>query len=180
MWNVPEGVVTARGHMLLLVHAEGGPYLADVGFGGLTLTAPLVLRAGVEQATPHEDFRLVTSGDGYVMQARLGDAWKPLYRFTLEEQYAPDYEVSSWFLATNPRSHFLTGLMAARPAPEARYALRNTMLMVHHRDGRTERRELAGATELREVLRGTFGIDAPDGLEDAFERIIAPAAAAAV
>lgn len=179
MWNVPEGVVTARGHMLMLVHLDGGPYVADVGFGGLTLTAPLRLMSDVEQPTPHETFRLLGDGDGYVMQARIGDEWKPLYRFTLEEQHPPDYEVSSWFLSTNPRSHFLNGLIAARPAPEGRYALRNTTFTTHHRDGRTERRELTSAAEVREVLHGTFGIAAPDGLEDAFERIIAPAVAAA-
>lgn len=173
MWNVPDGVVTARGHMLMLVHLDGGPYVADVGFGGLTLTAPLRLAADVEQPTPHETFRLRALDGGYVMQARIGDAWKPLYRFTLEEQHPPDYEVSSWFLSTHPRSHFLTGLIAARPAPEGRYALRNTTLTTHHRDGRTERRDLATAAELRDVLHGTFGIAAPDGLEEAFERLAA-------
>jgi N-hydroxyarylamine O-acetyltransferase len=180
MWSAPEGVVTARGHMLMLVHLNGGAYVADVGFGGLTLTAPLRLEAGVEQATPHETFRLVASEGGYVMQARLGEEWKALYRFTLEEQHAPDYEVSSWYLSTHPRSHFLGGLIAARPTPDARFALRNTTLTTHHRDGRTERRELAGAGELREVLHDTFGIAAPEGLEEAFERVIAPAAMAVV
>jgi N-hydroxyarylamine O-acetyltransferase len=71
-------------------------------------------------------------------------------------------------------------LIAARPTPEARYALRNTTLTTHHRDGRTERRELADAAELREVLHDTFGIAAPEGLEDAFERVIALAALATV
>lgn len=179
MWNVPEGMVTARGHMLLLVHLDGARYVADVGFGGLTLTAPLRLEADVEQLTPHETFRLAASGDGYAMQARLGEEWRTLYRFTLEEQHPPDYEVSSWYLSTHPRSHFLSGLIAARPAPDARHALRNTTLTTHHLDGRTERRELESAAELRQVLHDTFGIAAPDGLEDAFERVIAPAVMAA-
>lgn len=179
MWNVPEGVVTARGHMLMLVHLPEGPHVADVGFGGLTLTAPLRLETDVEQPTPHETFRLAASGGAYVLQARIGDAWKPLYRFTLEEQHGPDYEVSSWFLSTHPRSHFLAGLIAARPAPDARYALRDTTLTTHHRDGRTERREIGSAGELREVLHGTFGIAAPGGLEDAWEMLSAKAVAAA-
>ncbi|HST62008.1 MAG TPA: arylamine N-acetyltransferase [Longimicrobium sp.] len=171
MWNVPEKVVTARGHMLLLVHLDEGSHLADVGFGGLTLTAPLRLVADVEQPTPHETFRLAAQGDGYVMQARIGEEWKPLYRFTLDEVHPPDYEVSSWYLSTHPRSHFLAGLMVARPAPEGRHALRNTTLTTHHRDGRTERRQLESAAELRDVLHATFGIAAPDELEDAFEML---------
>ncbi len=173
LWNLPEGTLLARGHMLMLVHVDGERYVADVGFGGLTLTAPLWLVADVEQPTPHETFRLVAQGDGYVMQARIGEEWKPLYRFTLDEAHPPDYEVSSWYLSTHPRSHFLGGLMVARPAPDGRHALRNTTLTTHHRDGRTERRTLASAAELREALHATFGIAAPDGLEDAFEMLSA-------
>ncbi len=42
-WNVPAGARTPRVHCLLFVDAEGGKYLADVGFGGNVLTAPLKL-----------------------------------------------------------------------------------------------------------------------------------------
>jgi N-hydroxyarylamine O-acetyltransferase len=38
-WNVPDEVVTARSHMLLRVELDEGPYITDVGFGGMTLTA---------------------------------------------------------------------------------------------------------------------------------------------
>ena len=44
--------------MLLRVALPEGDFLADVGFGGLTLTAPLRLEVGPEQATPHEPHRL--------------------------------------------------------------------------------------------------------------------------
>lgn len=179
MWNMPEGTITPRGHKLMLVHLDEDAYVADVGFGGLTMTAPLRLEPDVEQPTPHEPFRLVRSDEFHVMQARIGDAWKPLYRFTLEEQQLPDYEVSSWFLCSHPRSHFLSGLIVARPAPEGRYALHNATLTTYHRDGRIERHTIGDAAELREVLDRTFGITAPDGLEDAWERVIAPAALAA-
>lgn len=37
-------------------------YLADVGFGVLTLTGPLRLDPDVEQVTPHEPFRRIRSG----------------------------------------------------------------------------------------------------------------------
>jgi len=40
-------------HMLLQVELPEGPYLADVGFGNLAPTAPLLLAPHVEQATPH-------------------------------------------------------------------------------------------------------------------------------
>lgn len=178
LWNGPEGTPTARGHMLLRVDVDGESYVADVGFGGLTLTAPLHLETGVEQATPHERFRLVVVGDAFVMQAAVRGEWKPLYRFDLQEQLLPDYEVTSWYLSNHPRSHFVTGLVAARPGADRRWALRGTELAVHHLDGRTERRVLADATELREVLEGPFGLTLPDepGLDAALEGLVARAA----
>src|SRR5205085_3429182 len=56
LWNmtVAPGAVTSRSHMLLVVHLDEGDHLADVGFGSLTLTAPLRLVPNDEQPTPHE------------------------------------------------------------------------------------------------------------------------------
>src|SRR6185437_3979196 len=80
LWNVAEGVVRARSHMLLKIDGlEGGPHIADVGFGGLTLTGPLRLVTDLEQRTPHETFRLLDRDGGFVLQALVRDAWKPLY-----------------------------------------------------------------------------------------------------
>ena len=114
LWNVPEGTVTPRGHMLLLIDLAGRPYIADVGFGGLTLTAPLGLVLDIEQSTPHEPFRLIRSGDGFVMQAKTASTWRSLYQFDLQPQFLPDYEVTNWYLSNHPSSHFVTGLIAAR------------------------------------------------------------------
>ena len=198
LWNVPGGVdaIRPRSHMLLLVDLEDGPFIADVGFGGLTLTGPLRLLPDTEQATPHEAFRLVTSSpaveaagppstgfhppsrtrDAFVLQARLDDGWKPLYRFGLEEQLLPDYEVTNWYLSNHPESQFVTGLMAARPELDRRYALRNNRLTVHHRNGHTEQRELASAAELRQTLENDFRLRLPDvpNLDAALARLITP------
>lgn len=173
-WNVPEGIVTARGHMVLLVETEGNSYIADVGFGGLTLTAPLPLQANVAQETPHEPFRFLKEDENFVLQAKIKGEWNPLYKFSLEEQFLPDYEVTNWYLSNYPNSHFVTGLIAARSTPDKRYALRNTNLSVHHLDGNTEKKALNSATEIKEVLTDIFKIRVPEnhGLEQALERII--------
>ena len=60
--GAPAHVATPRSHMLLLVDLPEGRYLADVGFGGVTPTAPLTLHADAEQSTPNEVFRLRVSG----------------------------------------------------------------------------------------------------------------------
>jgi arylamine N-acetyltransferase len=50
MWGQPEKAVTRRSHMLLRVELAGRTMLADVGFGGLTPTAPLRLDPGVHKS----------------------------------------------------------------------------------------------------------------------------------
>jgi N-hydroxyarylamine O-acetyltransferase len=173
-WNVPEEVITARGHMLLRVDLQGQAYLADVGFGGLTLTAPLALIPDLEQPTSLEPFRIIVDGDGYLMQAQIAQAWKSLYRFDLQEQHLPDYEVTSWYLSNNPSSHFVTGLMAARPDADRRYALRNNQLAIHHLHGDTERRVLTTVAELRATLQDVLRISLPQtpALDPALQRLI--------
>ena len=59
VWERPSGEVRARSHMVVLVALEGRSYICDVGFGGLTPTAPIELVPGAEQPTPHETFRVV-------------------------------------------------------------------------------------------------------------------------
>lgn len=161
LWNLPEGTITPRSHMLLQVDIDGEKYIADVGFGGLTLTAPLSLTPDIEQSTPHEPFRLIATDHIYIMQAYIGQEWKSLYRFDLQEQQIPDYEVSNWYVCTHPNSLFVTTLIAARPDTDCRYALRNNQLTTHYLDGRTERRLLGTVTELRTTLEDVFGLKLP-------------------
>lgn len=75
----------------------------------------------------------------------------------------PDYEVSNWFLLTNPASQFLVNLIVARAEPGVRHALRNGRHSLHYPDGRTERRFLADVEELRRVLEQSFHVRVPAG-----------------
>lgn len=162
LWNEPDVAITPRSHMLLRVELNEKHYLADVGFGILTPTGPVRLELDIEQATPHEPFRLIRAGQEFVMQAKIRGDWKTLYRFDLQEQLLSDYEVSNWYVSTHPDSIFVTGLMAARPAKDCRYALRNNELAVHHLDGSTERRILTNVVEMRGILENAFCITLPD------------------
>ena len=172
--NLPEGTITPRSHMLLQVDIDGEKYIADVGFGGLTLTAPLSLAPDIEQSTPNEPFRLIATDQTYIMQAYIGQEWKSLYRFDLQEQQLPDYEVSNWYVSTHPNSLFVTTLIAARPDTDCRYGLRNNQLTTHHLDGRTERRVLGTVTELCTVLSDVFRLKLPaiTNLDSALQQIV--------
>ena len=162
LWGQPEETITARSHMLLRIELGGRIFIADVGFGGLTLTAPLLLEPGLEQDTPHEAFRIVETGDHFRLQANIGDDWRTLYRFDMSQAYEVDYRVASHFLSTHPSSHFLSTLVAALALPDRRYALRNNRLSTHHAGGRSEQREIATAIELAEVLENQLAIIIPD------------------
>jgi N-hydroxyarylamine O-acetyltransferase len=162
LWGQAHDAITARSHMLLRIELDGRTYIADVGFGGLTLTAPLLLEPGLEQQTPHETFRIVEAGDHFRVQANLGGDWRTLYRFDMQETYEVDYSVANHFVSTHPTSHFLYSVIAARALPDRRYALRNNRLSIHHQGGRTEQREIATATELADVLEGVLDIIIPD------------------
>jgi N-hydroxyarylamine O-acetyltransferase len=174
MWNAPEHATRPRSHMLMRVDVAGVAYIADVGFGGLTLTAPLRFAPDVEQATPHELFRLTRSGSEFILQARVKEAWRSVYRFDQSEQLLPDYEVASWYNSTHPDSHFLSSLIAARAVSGARYALLNNELAVHHLNGVTERRVLQSTADILAALSQTFGItlrDLPE-LAPALQRFV--------
>lgn len=163
LWGAAEGAITARAHMLLCVDLDGASQIVDVGFGACTPTAPIRLDREGEQATPHEPFRLVRSGDDFVLQAGIGTSWRSLYRFDLQEQFQADYEILNWYQCTSPRSPFTRDLMAARPVPGCRYALRNSELSVHRPDGSSERCLVRTASELRATLAETFGVTLADG-----------------
>jgi N-hydroxyarylamine O-acetyltransferase len=171
--GAPPGTVRPRTHMLLGIRVDGATWIADVGFGGLTLTAPLRLEPGLEQPTTHETFRVTRASNGFVLEAHVGGTWQTLYEFTEEEQALVDYEIANWYTSTHPSSIFLTSLMAARARPDARCALLNNALTIYHRNGAIERQVLAGGDVLAATLRDVFGIRLPEnpGLLTALERV---------
>jgi N-hydroxyarylamine O-acetyltransferase len=165
LWNHSEEAVRPRTHMLLQVDIDEELWIADVGFGGLTLTAPLRLVEHTPQVTPHEPFRMTRLSGEYAVQAEVRGAWRTLYRFDLQEQVLPDYELTSWYLSNHPESHFVHRLIAARTDPQCRHALLDNELAVHQLGGETVRRKLTSAAEVREALSETFGIAVPEGAE---------------
>lgn len=161
-WNVPIDRVTPRSHMLLRVRLPEGDYIADVGFGGLTLTAPLKLEADAEQSTPHEPHRLMARDSGFRLDALIAGEWSALYTFELHEQQVADYEVSNWYLCHHPESHFLKQVLAARAEPGRRHALRGVRYAIHTDGGETQKREIRDVAEYRRILEGPFQIRLPD------------------
>lgn len=158
-WMAPEEADTARSHMLMRVELPEGPFLADVGFGGLTMTGPIRFETGAEQETPHEPRRLLEHEDGLELQAKISGGWTPIYRFTLEPHRRTDYEVASWYTATHPSSIFVQFLLAGRPQEGKWLSLFNREFKIRGLDGKAETRILDSADEIAEVLDSYFGIE---------------------
>lgn len=162
LWNMPADRRSPRTHMLLLVEAASERYIADVGFGGMTLTAPIRLVTEAAQETPHGPYRLTESGGEYVLNAQLDDEWKPLYAFNLEEHTPPDYELMNWYTSTHPRSLFVTDLIAARAMREGRHTLRNNRYGFRGLSGVKGEQRIRTVAELKALLSSVFGIEVPN------------------
>lgn len=174
VWTDPGAIERPPTHMLLAVDIGGATYIADVGFGGLTLTAPLRLKADTEQNTPHESFRLTGGDPDWVLEAQIGAEWRPLYVFTTTEVASESYAESNRHISTSPDSPFTTELRVALSPSGRRLALRDNRLSVHAVGDASDTRLLASVAEMREVLSETFGIALPpaDLLDPKLEAIL--------
>jgi N-hydroxyarylamine O-acetyltransferase len=159
LWSDPTAIDRPPTHMLLAVEIGGVTHIADVGFGGLTLTTPLKLRAEIEQSTPHETFRLTGGDPAWVLEAKIGEEWKALYIFDTTEKTAEDYAATNLILSTD--SPFTRELRVALSPSGKRLALRNNRFTTHMAGEPSESRLLTSLAEMREVLSGAFGIQLP-------------------
>lgn len=175
-WNAPDDTPRPRTHMLLLVTIGVTRYLADVGFGGHTLTAPLRLDRRSPQTTPHGPARLNHADGLYTAQVEVHGEWRDLYRFDQQPQLHVDYEMACFYLCQHPQSMFRSTLVAARALPDGRLALRDRQLTFYGLDGRVESQELDSADALREVLAKRFGVqlEGVEGLDEAIAQRLFP------
>lgn len=173
-WEAP----VPRSHVLLLVEIAGEAWIADAGFGG-ALTPPLPLREGATGLTPdgarHRlrhigapgsligEWLLERAGPPAATDGRAGDAsgWVAQYGFDLAQVCADDLEQVNHWTSTRAGTRFLTTQVASIVLDTGFAALTDTRLTLY-RDGRSQRREIRGAQDLRETLAGTFRIDLPE------------------
>ncbi len=159
LWSSKDGSETARTHMLLTTDIEGKKYLVDVGFGSMTLTAPIVFNS--EQETPNGRFRLISLDDNFYRLDVFKNEWLPIYKFTLEEVQVSDLDMANWYVATGPSSMFNKFLMITRVDEHARYALFNKEFNIRDSKGGKESSEITNEEELQSVLINYFKLDLP-------------------
>ncbi|MCE9594446.1 MAG: arylamine N-acetyltransferase [Planctomycetes bacterium] len=157
----PRDFVPPRTHMFLRVELAGESWLADVGVGGLSLTAPLRLDTADAQTTPHETRRIVRENQRLYHQALLAGEWQDVCEFTLEEMPPIDRELANWFTNAHPDSHFKNRLLAARAGPNGeRFTLLNQEFTHRRADGAVTT-TIATPEELLAILAEHFGLRFP-------------------
>jgi N-hydroxyarylamine O-acetyltransferase len=183
LWMAPEGAPPRpRSHQVLGVtipgeFGEGEVWLADAGFGGCVLTAPLRLFSDEVQDTPHGKFRILDTHTGGVaerrVQADLSGRWATLYQVSQGGWAEVDYEQANFFTYTHPSSHFTWSMTVGRTTATARYALKNNRFT--HRDltgAVVEQRDLS-VDELEATLRDVIGLPVEADWRPVLEKVVA-------
>jgi N-hydroxyarylamine O-acetyltransferase len=157
--GLPEDSHRPASHMTLRVDLPEGPFLVDCGFGNMTPTAPLPLRPEEPSETPHETMRLMPLDDELVLQARVGEEWRNIYRVSPRPVLDVDYEVANWFTATHPGSPFVSNLVLSRPLSDGRRAtFFNGRLTIRQADGQVERQMLETEEAIAAAMTDTFAL----------------------
>ena len=153
----------ARTHMVLSVRAGDERWLADVGFGGMSLLEPIPIREGAEAKQGGLTYALRREPHVWVLSMRdAGGTAQDLYEFSEEPQTPRDIEVANHFTSTHPDSSFRRALTIQRANRHERVMLSIGKLFVV-RDGSQPGEEVVERRQLPALARRAFGIELPPG-----------------
>lgn len=173
LWGRAPDAITALSHMLLRIDINDEAWLADVGFGSVTLTSPLRFVPDVVQQTRLESFRLSASAGGaFDLELQTPEGYPKVYRFLPQKAEWIDYEVANWYTTAHPESRFTNNLVVSRVLPPGRVTLFNDTLTERAKDGSSTVHKIRSARELERELMERFDIDL-SGIDVAnvFERV---------
>ncbi len=173
-WGRPLTSFQPRTHMAVRVRLEGEAWLADVGFGGSMLTAPLRLNRRGAQRTRHEPARLTPAGDELRLERLIGGAWTTVYDLCLVSQEPVDLLAANWLICTHPDSPFRHRLVVSQASDEERRVLVDARLTIRRADGGAKHQDL-DADGIAQCLAEDFGLAASPSWRPLFDKIAAEA-----
>ena len=143
--------------MVLRVRVDDVAYLADVGFGDC-FRRPLALATPEPQSDGIRDYRIDLGDATGDLFERHGDAWKPQYRFQIDEHALCDFASGCDYHQSSPLSHFTRRRVCSRATSTGRITLRDDRLITTGHDGTRREDPVDGAEAWAAVLRDRFGI----------------------
>lgn len=176
-WNLPADFIRPRTHQVLRVTLGAENYIADVGFGGCVLTAPLRLALDAPQETRHDTYRLVEIHEGCALECLRDGEWRRVWDLSFLPCVPADYEMGNWFTSAHPQSHFRRDLIVSSARPEARYAVLNNRLTVRPVGGEASH-QFFDADGLEVLLAERFGLAVSPDWRAVLERAVAVGAPA--
>ncbi|MCC2625976.1 MAG: nat [Burkholderiales bacterium] len=147
------------GHQLLVVTINKEKYVADVGFGGNGLIAPIPLKINTEFKQFAETFKLVKLQGEYILQFKVQDKWNPLYSFTLNPYLASDFAPFNYYSSHMHKSIFVTNRICALPTTKGRIILNNLDLKIRN-NGKNKTIKIT-PSEYFKIIKKYFGINLP-------------------
>ena len=178
-WGKAPDEATPFTHVALRVGFAGTPtdYLVDVGFAGTNSVAPLPL-GGAAAALPEGTFRALdgATAPGYTtLQLDVRGEWRDLYMWrTGEAASRGDLAQANLWSYAAAEARFTNELFVTRVVDGARHFLINDVHRVRPAldaaAAATTEEVVRDAAHLDRLLSGVFGLDAPGGVAEAWER----------
>lgn len=150
---------SGKTHMVLLVEADGQKWVCDVGFGGNSLAAPLLLIEGLEQEHLGRIHRVMADPDyGYRVEFKTDSGFEPIYAFTLEACCPADYLIANHFTSTYPESFFRQAQMCALVTATGKITYFDGHLKIADGEALTET-TITDAAAIKDALKSYFGVE---------------------
>jgi len=144
-------------HMLLKVELPE-PWLADVGFGE-SFVDPLALKPGAQASEDGHVFGVAPANGLWELYRHDSDGVQvPLYRFSDIPHQLSEYNAMCQYHQTSPESSFTRRRICTMARPDGRVTLAG-MRLIETENGEREERLLTTEAELRDCLRGQFGVE---------------------
>lgn len=147
-------------HRTIIVRAEGGRWLCDVGFGGPSPKGAMLLDAG-EQVVEGERFSSRTEDGVLTVYRHDPDGMQPLTCFRDEPAPEVDFDVLNGYWGYHPGSVFTQKPVLYRCIPGGILSLKGDEFTVTRRGETVQSRQISGEEELSDLLAGSFGLALP-------------------
>lgn len=170
-----SGEPSGRSHELILVKLDSRRWIADAGFGGPSLRAPIPFELDTTQHQDGQAYRLIDAGlFGTMLQTRVKAEWRDLYSFDLGHVWPADIALGNHFTSTHPSSFFTFARVAALHTAAGRTALFDQTLRTV-KGGVEDVQQLPEGADFIAALDRHFGIEL-DATHDALRPLsVAPA-----